>query len=431
MIHPEVPRLLSCFGQIFSRRWKRLATNVVLQAYPKDPQLRPIDYTVAGALLIPILRRALSNLLECSPDGLERQTLELAIDACLSASNFGDKCWKTVAVAYAEHMADQHGCAVIKGRVQLRKAMLERLYPSGAGPNLQEIKITRANNRSNADFGKLILLQARLQIERRVSPKEINTTLDRFRAFDPISDIERSVQLDIDFLRAKLLRYDGRFEPASAALVGCVEAVTYRASNLITIHYYETLCEAGEPSAAIRGLEQEYGELLKKENGQAGNVRRLRLALAGAYLMKVLLDGSIDNDLLEKSERLFKGVQWMAEPSMVTKQNIYVTKASLGMVHLIRSEWEESLQYWDEALDAANSCFPNIGHAEMVTQYAQCEILHRIGRYSEALAKGVAAQEIFQKCGREYYFLGQGTAWLDKLDELAKSSGRPAIAGRD
>lgn len=371
---------------------------------------------MAGALLIPILRRALSNLLECNLDGLERRTLELAIDACLSASNFGDKCWKTVAVAYAERMADQLGFAVVKGRVQLRKATIERLYPSGARPNLQEIKITRANNRSNADFGKLILLQARLKIERRKSPKEINTTLDQFYAFNPISDIERSVQLDINFLRAKLLRYDGRFGPAREALVDFMQAVRYRASNLITVHYYETLCEAGDPSNAIVALEHEYGELLKKENGQAGNGRRLRLALAGAYLMKVLLDRSVDNDFLEKAESLFKSVQWMAEPSMVTKHNIYVTKASLGMVYLLRSDWEESLKYWDEALNATMGCFPEIGHAEMVIQYAQCEILHRLGRYSEALVKGVAAREIFQRCGREYYFLGQGTAWLDKLD---------------
>lgn len=38
-------------------------------------------------------------------------------------------------------------------------------------------------------------------------------------------------------------------------------------------------------------------------------------------------------------------------------------------------------------VDAANTCSPDIGHAEMVTQYAQWEILHRIGRYAEALAK--------------------------------------------
>lgn len=44
MIHPEVPKLLSCFGQIFSRKWKRLAAKAVLHAYPKDPQLRPIEY---------------------------------------------------------------------------------------------------------------------------------------------------------------------------------------------------------------------------------------------------------------------------------------------------------------------------------------------------------------------------------------------------
>jgi hypothetical protein len=44
MIHPDVPGMLSCFSQVDTERWKRLATNAVLHAYPKDAQLRPIEY---------------------------------------------------------------------------------------------------------------------------------------------------------------------------------------------------------------------------------------------------------------------------------------------------------------------------------------------------------------------------------------------------
>lgn len=43
MIHPDVPGMLSRFGQVDAERWKRLATNVILHAYPKDAQLRPIE----------------------------------------------------------------------------------------------------------------------------------------------------------------------------------------------------------------------------------------------------------------------------------------------------------------------------------------------------------------------------------------------------
>ena len=383
---------------------------------------------MAGASLIPALRRALSHLSELKPDELDKQALELVIDACLSSSNFGGKCWKTVAVTYAESIADQLDCAVVKGRVQLRKATLARLYPSETALSPQDIQIPRVNNRSNADFGKLVLLQARLQIEMRTSIEEINQTLDKFRAFSPASALEQSVQLEIDFLRAKLHRYSGNFKLARETLMGFMEAVRYRTNNMIMIHYHETLCEAGNPSKAIEALEYECEELMKKESGQSGNGRRLRLALGGAYLMKVLFDCPFSKDLLERAETLFRSVQWVAEPSIVTKHNYYVTKASLGMIYLLKSEWEKSLSYWDEAFNMARDCFQEIGHSEMVIQYAQCEILHRLGRHSEALTKGAAAREIFQKCGREYYFLGQGTAWLDKLNDLAKENGRPAIA---
>lgn len=86
------------------------------------------------------------------------------------------------------------------------------------------------------------------------------------------------------------------------------------------------------------------------------------------------------------------------------------------------------MSYWDETFSAARDYFREIGHAEIVIQYAQYETLHRLSGHAEARIKGAAAQELFQQCGREYYFLGQGTAWLDKLDELATETGRLAIA---
>lgn len=358
--------------------------------------------------------------------------MELAIDACLSASNFGDKRWKTVTVEYAEHMASFLDCPEIKGRVCLRKTALTRLYASEAVSNLSTVQIPRTNHRSNADFGRLLLLQARLQIERREPTESIHETLREFHAFSPMSDLEKSVQLDINFLKAKIHRYGGEFELAKNILEGFMQqqAVRYRANNIIMIHYYETLCETGNPSHAMKGLEYEYEELLKKENGQSGGGRRLRLALGGAYLMKALWDRRDYLHLLDKAERLFHSIQWVAEPTKVTKHNFYVFKASLGMIHLLRSEWEKSMKYWDEALVAARDCFPQTGHAEMVLAYAQYEVLHRLGQDAQARIKWAEVQMISRTCDREYYFLGQGTAWLDKISELAMDGGRPALQKR-
>lgn len=386
-------------------------------------------YTVSGASLLPILRRALSYLHQLCPLRLERPTLELAIDACLSASNFGDKNWKTVAVQYAEIMAAMTDCVVIKGRVRLRKAALARLYNAEDIPDVHEIEIPRINNRSNADFGRLVLLQARLQMEKSKPSKTIREILNQFRGFTPESDMEKSVQLEINFLQAKLHRYDGNFSLASDMLVDFMENQTARI-NMFIIHYCEIQCEVGSPSRAVEALEYEYRELLKKEDGQSGTGRRLRLALGGAYIMTALLRRSFKCNFLEKAKSLFLSVQWVAAPSIVTKQNYYVAKASLGMIHLLKSEWKESMKHWDAALVAARDCFPDPGHSEMVTQYAQCVISHRLGQYSEAQRQGAAAREIFQRCGRQYYFVGQGTAWLDKLDELATENGTTPIATR-
>lgn len=359
---------------------------------------------------------------------LEWPILELSIDACLSASNFGDKSWKMIAVAYAERMANLLGRSDISARVQLRKASLARLFKIESALNLQDIQIPIIDKRSNADFGRLVLLQARLQIEERVPNQTINRTLDQFHVASPASQLENSVQLEINFLRAKLHRYDGKFDLATRILKGFMQAVSYRAHNMIMIHYYETLCESGNSTKAIQALEYEYKELLQKDNGQSGSARRLKLALGGSYLMEFLRDRSPLYKLLEQAENLFRSIQWLPEPSLVTRHNYYVTEASLGMIYLLRSQWQQSIDYWDKAMDAAQDCFPKNGHAQMVVCYAQSEVLYRLGRHQEANAKHHAAQEIFADCGREYYFLGQGTAWLDTLDVLARDSGRHAIA---
>lgn len=359
---------------------------------------------------------------------LEWSILELGIDACLSASNFGDKLWKTIAVAYAENMANLLVSADISARVQLRKAALARLYKTQSTFDLQSIQIPRTTKRSNADFGRLVLLQARLQIEGRVSNQTINETLNQFDTVGPVSALEDSVRLDINFLRAKLHRYEGGFTVANQILSGFMQALRYRTHNMIMIHYYETLCESGCPEKAVQALEYELEELLKKENGQSGSARRLKLALGGSILMKFLKDRSICYSMLQRAENLFKGIKWQSEQSLVTRHNYYVMKASLGMIFLLRSDFEQSLTYWDEALNAARNCFPQTGHAEMLVHYAQSEVLYRIGKNREATAKRIIAQEIFSQCGREYFFLGQGTTWLDRLDELATGSGRQAIA---
>ncbi|KAJ5264965.1 hypothetical protein N7505_007758 [Penicillium chrysogenum] len=428
MTHPEVPTLFANQGQAHMERWKYLAAKTIILAYPKDPQLLPMEYTEVGASLIPTLIRALSYLHELRRSMLEWHILELGIDACLSASNFGDKPWKMVAVAYADIIANMLGCADISARVQLRRASLARLYKAESAPNSQNIQIPRTNKRSNADFGRLVMLQARLQIEQRVPSKTINQTLDQFSAVSPVSELEKSVQLEINFLRAKLHRYDGKFDIATQILEGFMQAVRYRTHNMIMIHYYETLCESGHPATAIQILKYELEELLKKENGHSGSARRLKLALGGSYLMKFLTDRPSCFSLLDQAEGLFQSIQWPPERSIVTNHNYYVSKASLGMICLLKSQGEKSLTYWDEAMEAARDCFPKTGHAETLIHYAQSEVLYRLGRHQEATAKRAVAQEKFAEYGREYYFLGQGTAWLDTLDGLATDSERQAIA---
>ncbi|KAE8366523.1 hypothetical protein BDV27DRAFT_155799 [Aspergillus caelatus] len=378
---------------------KYLAMKAIVYAYPKDPQLLPAAYTVISTSFLPFLERILD---EIRLDRLDEDTLEVGIDTCISASNFGDISRRRVAIAHAEKMANQLKCSFITARVQLRKATLARLYPGRAVSSLQDLEMPTVDNRSNAELGKLILLQARTQME----------NIDFFGAVYQTFD-----QFCPNFLRAKLHRYRGSFERAKEALTRSMEALKNR-NNKTMIHYYETLCEAGNPSGAIKLLKAEYEELLAKEMGQTGYGRRLTVALGGAYLFKALVDH--DHDSREKARELFESVQWVTEPSIVTKHNDYVTNASLGMIYLLRAEWDMSMTYWDKAYTAARDCFSRVGHAEMVIRYAQTEILHRMGQHSEALVKAADAKKHFRQCGgRQYFFFWvKGQPGLTNLTSL-------------
>lgn len=44
LIHPDVTRQLSTSSEPDKKRWKLLAINAILHAYPKDAQLSPVEY---------------------------------------------------------------------------------------------------------------------------------------------------------------------------------------------------------------------------------------------------------------------------------------------------------------------------------------------------------------------------------------------------
>lgn len=53
MTHPEVPTLFANQGQAHMERWKYLAAKTIILAYPKDPQLLPMEYAAQKKYIIP------------------------------------------------------------------------------------------------------------------------------------------------------------------------------------------------------------------------------------------------------------------------------------------------------------------------------------------------------------------------------------------
>ncbi|KAK7433809.1 hypothetical protein Landi51_13791 [Colletotrichum acutatum] len=418
------------------QRRSLLSLKHVCFIFPKDGQMEPLAYTKKGYALVPILRGLMQHLWT-DEDSWDQSTLYAAFEALLSATQFGDLKWKLQALRAAEELALLTTDCINLARISFRHWTLKRLHPvpfaANRGPafSLPPIdRITATDQRANAFLGQRALIEAQDLIDKSASPTDVLHTIQSFRSLsEKASFQEELVFLEGNFLYAKSLRYNGRFDAAFESLREVLNQADQLRSRLvfkISLHLAEVESERGNHSKALRELEDDKKIVGSLQQLELGTGRRLTLALANVRLLRAvkILDSTqcLDHETVLEADKLFTWLRdtyaGLGQVGLLTKQSAFHACCGLAMIHHIRREHTIAYDLWNEAKAAAKSCWPEPGFAFMVATYSQSQLAFHLGR-SDADFLLQQARKIWSNIEKRrcYYFVGLGTQWLDLMEK--------------
>ncbi|RYP68536.1 hypothetical protein DL771_006613 [Monosporascus sp. 5C6A] len=397
--------------------WTAEAAKIVIHAFPKHSNIEPAEYHLLPQILNPRVMALFDSacLIQLSEVGL-------------SASNFGERLWKYNAVTIATEAAnilgeDSADRALLLALANVRKASLALLYEDPGKWQAKSISFPNYDDRSSAFSSKLLIVKARED----VGFNAIASASEHLMNFKPtwngtLSTLRKSQNRRVAFMRAKILRFEGRFREAYEILITLAPPDSSVASLLAGV-----LCELGQCDHAIQELNQQLTITRHPKS-----VTRVRLALANAYLMKCMqvFQGQgrrLDWRSLQASRDIYEDLR--AHPFPATyfgKIDHLSTLMGLAIADHLNGQVDNALKAWQAAL-AASQAFLLTGYTDMIQAYSTSELQIRRGASAQADVLGNYAKALFAKTGRQYHFAGIGSFWPDILNSWYAASGRQPV----
>ncbi|KAK5107185.1 hypothetical protein LTR62_001657 [Meristemomyces frigidus] len=257
-----------------------------------------------------------------------------------------------------------------------------------------------------------------------------------------ISPLEEAVQLEADVLRGKIQHFTGKFSDAKKLLervVGMIHHPERSAPSRAIAHLSAVCCELGEYEQGIRYAESHLSPGEYSPNSM--NERRLRLALASAYLVKAMwivrsvLPSDVPpnnaHDVLHKAQEILEGLNAYnpAKLSRADKINRVSICLGLAIIAHLQRKFVTALQWYESVLSASSECGWASGYVEAMTLSSMSVILHTTKDVSQAEKYERQALSIYQE--RSFYFVGFGTLWPEIVGRWLKRLGRGTIVMSD
>ncbi|KAI9726529.1 MAG: hypothetical protein M1834_009016 [Cirrosporium novae-zelandiae] len=435
-------------------RWKIQAAKVVFHAFPKHRHIDPLLYTAYGISTLPQLEWVLSYLDEL--DVIKELPLAQAAEVYISSSYFSTADWKQKAIKTAEKiMKTQINDPDLCARVKLRKKALSRifLFEPRERVDQSECNLGRVDKRSNAYFGESVLFNVQELIDRN-ELRSARSEIERYKPLDAanISTLEQIQIYEALFMLGKIDRFGGQFRLAEQQFQELLTADPSRSGMLCRVvsHLSAVQCELCKATSAVKLVLSELENLKCYQSLENGNGKRLRLALADAYLMQALwtvvhagvaliISGHISlpkdtRDSLASAkviyERLRETYQKIHKLGKVGKMNLFWVSAGLAIIAHVEGRLEAALALWENASDAAEDCNWAPGYVEMIIAYSKSELSYRLGRFTDAYNLEQNARDLYKKTGRRYYFIGLGSVWPDLIGNLVEHGGGNRVIPR-
>ena len=425
-------------------RWKIEAVKVVFYAFPMDRRLEPLySFSIATSIL-PLLKHVLPFLEEI--DVQKALPAAYVIEVCLSASYYSTLDWKSTVIATAESIGTRFPVGVqLRERVQLRKRILSRISSCRWGSEAERLEFPRADQRSNGYYGEFVLFNADVFFGRQ----QLQAALDELDGYTPwhpgnVSTLETIQICEMGVLRGKIHHFSGHFKDARRCLERILHPGRPEASMMCkTIaHLTAVCCELGETVLGIEYASAQLNDLTVYQSRESGSAKRLRLALAYAYLMQgmwVIFTqptassyASLQRDIrqgFDKAHELFQVLAQSYENasalSRAGKTNRFSALLGLALIAHIKDDMHGARDCYDIALDAASHCQWDAGYAEAIIYWSKSVVMHNLGELEEARKLNGLAGKFYQ-C-RSYFFTGFGTLWPEIIGTWVAQQGRERI----
>ena len=424
-------------------KWRMEAVKVVLYAFPIDRRVQPLHSFSIAVSLLPLLKHVLPHLEEVI---LQRELpAAYVIEVCLSASNYSTLKWKSNVIATAESIATLFSVDnQLRQRVELRKQILSHMSSDKWVTEVRHLELTPVDQRSNGYYGDFVLFNAEVLVGRQLFRAACDE-LDRYTPWNPrnISSLERFQIYEMNFLRGKIHHFLGHFNEARRLLeqILCVRHAEATMTCKTLAHLTAVCCELGETELGIRYASTQLADIGALQSPESKSAKRLKLALAYAYLMRVMLVifnqptatyASLPRDIqegLNKAHDLFLVLDRSYEDasllSRANKINQLSTLLGLALIAHIRNDLHGACRCYDSALAAAKRCNWQAGYIEAIIYWSKSVVMHKLGQLEEVQKLDGLAGSLY-RC-RSYFFVGFGTLWPEIIGNWVAQQGRKRI----
>lgn len=425
-------------------KWKTEAVKVVLYAFPIDRRLEPLySFSIATSIL-PLLKHVLPFLEEI--DVQKALPTAYVIEVCLSASYYSTLDWKSNVIAAAESIGTRFPVsAQLRERLELRKRILSRISSCKWGSEMERLEFPRVDQRSNGYYGEFVLFNADIFFERQQLQAALHE-LDGYTPWQPgnVSTLEQIQICEMGVLRGKIHHFSGHFIEARRYLERALHARRPEVAIMskAMAHLTAVCCELGETKIGIKYASAQLDDLTAYQSRESGSAKRLRLALAYAYLMQgmwVIFTQptafgytSLRRDIRQGFDKAHELFQLLAQSyenasalSRAGKTNRFSALLGLALIAHIRDDMHGARDRYDIALDAASHCQWDAGYAEAIIYWSKSVVMHNLGELEEAQKLNLLAGKFYQ-C-RSYFFAGFGTLWPEIIGTWVAQQGRERI----
>lgn len=429
-------------------RWKSEAVKIVFCAFPMDRRLEPFySFSIATSIL-PLLKHVLPFLEEIDIE--KALPAAYVIEVCLSASYYSTLVWKRNVITVIENIEKR--CSVnvqLSERIALRKRIISRLSSCEWGSETWRPDFVRVDQRSTGYYGDFVLFNANILFGHQQFEAAL-AELDKYTPWRSgnVSTLEQIQICEMSFLRGKIHHFSGYFKKAKGLLEQIMRARPSDAPMLskVIAHLSAVCCELGDARLGINYASDQLNDIVKTYHSlNSGSVKRLRLALAYAYLMQGLWVTfnqptafsytSVEEDIqqgFDKAEELFQElVRSYENPSTLGKAgkiSRFSALLGLALIAHIKGHLRDAFDYYDMALNAASHCNWGTGYIEAIINWSKSVITHSFGYLEETRKLNELAGSLYQS--RSYFFTGFGTLWPEIIGTWVAEQGRERIIPR-